>query len=426
MKQRFAGHQVPSATLANARMKSARQPRAADQLHASDPPAHATTTPTRSPQHAGADGRGRPRQHDLNHPEDATRRLLAPRRLVPAQPPSQPARARRVGRWVTATVLALLAGAATLWVWPTAPPDVPAASTQAAPQAPAPAAVAASATLSTAITAPTRPVPLASTAELLGAPAQADWRWWRFKANPAILVLEFPTLTEQGLAMNRLAAMFEKRGVRRDRPLDDGELAGLLQRSGDTTATYYQGHDYPGARLARFFNLASAAATPLNAQEQRLRAVLLGAGVLAVESSAGHVAVGSQAVVSFTGLQADDPSTLADEEVDALRRDAVLRHELSHGEFFTHPAYRAHSLAFWSRVLTTAERKAWRKHLASLDYDPQDEELMANETQAMLMHTPDARAFNAGALGVSEAALASMRARFRAGEPRHGLNPAGR
>jgi hypothetical protein len=44
----------------------------------------------------------------------------------------------------------------------------------------------------------------------------------------------------------------------------------------------------------------------------------------------------------------------------------------------------------------------------------------------MLMHTPDPRAFNAGALGISDAALAAMRTRFRAGEPRHGLAPAGR
>jgi hypothetical protein len=40
--------------------------------------------------------------------------------------------------------------------------------------------------------------------------------------------------------------------------------------------------------------------------------------------------------------------------------------------------------------------------------------------------SPDARGFSAGALGVSDAALASMRQRFRAGEPAHGLGSAGR
>ena len=53
-----------------------------------------------------------------------------------------------------------------------------------------------------------------------------------------------------------------------------------------------------------------------------------------------------------------------------------------------------------------------------------DEELMANETQALLMHTPDGRAFNASNLGISDAALAQLRTRFRAGEPSYSLkNP---
>ena len=43
---------------------------------------------------------------------------------------------------------------------------------------------------------------------------------------------------------------------------------------------------------------------------------------------------------------------------------------------------------------------------------------MVNETQAMLMHTPDERAFGAAALGVSQAELAKMRLRFEPGDPR--------
>ena len=50
-----------------------------------------------------------------------------------------------------------------------------------------------------------------------------------------------------------------------------------------------------------------------------------------------------------------------------------------------------------------------------------DEELMANETQALLMHTPDSRAFNARSLGLGESALEDLRSRFREGEPPHGL-----
>ena len=59
--------------------------------------------------------------------------------------------------------------------------------------------------------------------------------------------------------------------------------------------------------------------------------------------------------------------------------------------------------------------------LKSLDYNAEDEELMANESQAFLMHTPDGRAFSAASVGLSEAALANLRSRFRTGEPPHGL-----
>jgi hypothetical protein len=262
---------------------------------------------------------------------------------------------------------------------------------------------------------------LADIDQMLAAPSSAEWRVWRFKANPAVLVIEFPSLHDQGLAMNRLAAMFEKRHAPRDRLVSDTELAQLLRRSGDSTASFYQGHDYPADKVARFYTLAAAAGSTLNAHELRLRATLLDAGVLAAEGRAGYGARGAQAVVSFSAVQPDDRSTEADETIDPVRRKAVLHHELSHGEYFTNPAYRAHAKAFWSRRLTNGERKAWRDYLASLDYDASDEDLMANETQAMLMHTPDLRGFSAGALGVSDAKLATMRQRFRVGEPAHGL-----
>ena len=104
-----------------------------------------------------------------------------------------------------------------------------------------------------------------------------------------------------------------------------------------------------------------------------------------------------------------------------MRRAAVLRHELSHGEFFTNAAYHAHCMKFWRQVLREGERRLFSAYLKGLDYNPADDELMANETQALLMHTPDARAFNAGNLGLADAALAQFRTRFRAGEPPNGL-----
>jgi len=263
--------------------------------------------------------------------------------------------------------------------------------------------------------------PTATLSELLQRPASDRLRWARFNANPAIVVIEYPTLLEQGLAMNRLAAMFEKRAARRDRVPTEGELAELLRRSGDTTATFYQGHDYPAAKVARFFSLAAAQGATLNAQELQLRSLMLEAELMRPGAAGALQATGDQAVISFTSVQPEDPAIAPDERVDSVRREAVLRHELSHGQFFTNPAYRAHCMKFWRDVLSGGERKMFGAYLKSLDYNPGDEELMANETQALLMHTPDSRAFNAGSLGIGESALAQLRSRFRVGEPTSGL-----
>lgn len=249
--------------------------------------------------------------------------------------------------------------------------------------------------------------------------ALQDWRVARLQGNAAVLVIEFPGLLAQGQAMNRAAALLEKRAASRERVLDDAALAALIRASGDNAATFYLGHDYRAEDLARFFSLAQSQGVALGAAELRLRRLLLDIGMLA-EAGAGAAAAyrasGPGAVVSFSAAQADDPATAPDEGMDEQRRASVLRHELSHGEFFTKPAYRAHSWRFW-RQLSDAERVTWRRYLHGLGYDSADEELMVNEAQALLMHTPDARDFNAAALGVSATALEAQRLRFQLSAP---------
>lgn len=364
----------------------------------------------------------------MSQPDDPTRRLLAPRQRssLGANSPYKPPRR---SAWRFGATLALLAAAAATgkWLWQAASSGAAPASAPLQQQAPpransTPASGPAVVPLTAVAPGPaTASPPLASVSELLQGPASARLRWSRFKENPAIVVIEYPNLREQGLAMNRLAAMFEKRAAHRDRVLTEGELDELMRRSGDTIATFYQGHDYPAAKMARFFSLAEAQRVLLNAQEMQLRSLLVEAGLMKRGASGAFQAVGNQAAVSFTGVQPDDPATAPDELVDSVRREAVLRHELSHGEFFANPAYRAHCMKFWRHVLREPERRMFSAYLKSLDYNPIDEELMANETQALLMHTPDSRAFNAGNLGISESVLAHLRSRFRAGEPAHGL-----
>ncbi len=238
-----------------------------------------------------------------------------------------------------------------------------------------------------------------------------DWRSARLQENPAVLVIEFPSLAAQGLTMNRMAALLEKADAPRDRVLGDGELAALIARGGDTLQTFYQGHDYDGAGLARFYALVQRQGLVLNSDELRLRRLLLDQGLLA-ETPTGLQPQGTQAVITFTATQADDPATPGDETIDTRRRESVLRHEASHGLFYTRAAYRAYCRRFWLEALNDAQRQQFRGFLARMGYDQRDEELMLNETQAFLLHTPDARAFNAQAVGLPEPVLTELRAGF--------------
>ena len=252
-------------------------------------------------------------------------------------------------------------------------------------------------------------------AELLaGSVAPGEWQLARLRGNPQVLVLQFPGLAEQGAAMNRAAAFVEKADAPRDRVLSDAELAKLIARQKDNARTFYLGHDYLADHLARFFSVAAAQHQPLNADEQRLLQLLLDKRVLSRKGEA-YEALGLQAIVTFTATQRDDAATPQDESVDDRRRESVLLHELSHGLYFTSAPYRAHCAQFWRHRLTADERKRFRELLGRMNYDLGNEDLVVNEVQALLMHTPDTRAFGAASLGMTEAQFAALRARFRIG-----------
>jgi hypothetical protein len=252
--------------------------------------------------------------------------------------------------------------------------------------------------------------------ELLAGHAK-DWRVARLRENGRILVIEFPDLAQQGAAANRIAALREKADAPRDRVLSDAELSALIARHGDNAQTFYAGHDYDDAAMAQFFRLAAAQRQPLNPQEERLRRLLVQAGLLgegAQEAASSH----TQALVTFTAVQADDPATPMDETVDKRRRESVLRHEYSHGRFYTSPTYREHCRRFWREALTTLERESMRAYLAQQGYDRGNEDLMINEAQALLMHTPDTRAFDARSVGIPPKKLTALRRQFSQKVPR--------
>lgn len=244
-----------------------------------------------------------------------------------------------------------------------------------------------------------------------------DLAVFRLAENPRILVLDFPSLAEQGRMMNRIAALVEKAGLPRERVLTEAELAAVIAARGETAETFYFGHNYRVRDLARFFALAARDGIPLNDAERRLAAILAATGLAPPGPDGLPEPAGEGAVVTLTAAE-NPPAALPGRlVVDPSVRAAILRHELSHGEFFTNPDFAAHVARWWQERLSADERALFRRFLAEGGYDPANEEVMMNEAMAYLMHTPDPRFFNAAALGVTEAALESMRARFRAGQP---------
>lgn len=302
--------------------------------------------------------------------EDDTLRLPPPRRPGVG-----------IGAWIGVALAVTLAGiGGTAWVVSGGAPPAPATAVVPLPSRPA--------------------IALASEAELAALlPERPMLR--RLAENPRIFVLLFPDLELQGAALNRAAALIEKAGLPRDRLLDPAELAVVIARAGDTPATWFLGHDYRGEDLARVFALAERDRVALSEAELWVRAQL---ALALAEAGPGPLALVS---VAGPGPQ-----------MDAAMRATVLRHEIGHGHYFTIPGFAAHVHAVWQGRFTAAERAAFRDFLGREGYEATNDDLMANETMAYLLFTPDARFFAPAMVGMTEPGVERLRGLLRVGLPR--------
>ena len=250
--------------------------------------------------------------------------------------------------------------------------------------------------------APAAAIPITVATEAQIAAHDSDrLRVFRLADNPLILILDYPTLRQQGLALNRVAAFIEKAALPKDKVLDDDALAAEIARSGETTDSYYYGHDYAAADLTRFFATAERDGVRLNPEEAALRALVRQEGLTDPANRGAIITV----------------ARVGPDSVDAFTRRIILRHELSHGEFFTNPLYAAFARQAWSDILSAEERAAFQRFLVDQNYDAQNIDLLVNEMQAFLMFTPDDRYISPERLGISAEALQALRARFLAAMP---------
>jgi len=226
-----------------------------------------------------------------------------------------------------------------------------------------------------------------------------------FAPDRQIVVIDFPSLTIQGLMLDRVAALVEKAKLPRDRVLNDVELNQAIYDCGDTIESYYYGHDYKAADLQKFYTLADQQGVKLNAQELWLKGLLKQLGWLMPGASG--------AIITLPA--AGGPIT---EEMRAV----ILHHEISHGAFYTIPAYAAYAQQFWTS-LTQADRDAFTNFLGSEGYDTSDTNLMLNETQAYLIFTRDPRFFNGSVVNMTQAQIDTLREGFIANMPNIWLQP---
>jgi len=236
-----------------------------------------------------------------------------------------------------------------------------------------------------------------ATAEQILADQPGGLTVFRLAENPKIVVLDFASLREQGLMLNRVAALIEKAKLPHDRLLSDGELDQAIRASGSTVENFYYGHDYGAPALVRFFALAAQERIKLTPQEAELHRLLRQLGWFSSGASGGLISI---------------PRVGADEHVTRAARAAILHHELSHGEYFSNPAYVAFVHQFWRSMLTAEERSRVRSFLGADGYDTALDDVMENEAQAYLMFTHDPDFFAPGMIGMQPARLLELQRDF--------------
>jgi len=234
-----------------------------------------------------------------------------------------------------------------------------------------------------------------------------------------IYIFDFPSLSEQGLTFNRVGALTERMHHRDAHILGDADLAAFIRSRGKTPQTFAYGNDFLVSELVVFLNLADRGGISLNREERRLIGFLRDRGLIR-EHFGFWQAVQPNAVILSIPQESfgnnDNPP------VNALARHTILTHELAHAEYYTNAQYRDWCRRFWLEILDERQRQAFRNFLTRAGYDPGQEDLMINETQAYLSFTPDPRAFNAGMVGLNEAELERLRQAFRAGAPSWPIN----
>ncbi len=238
---------------------------------------------------------------------------------------------------------------------------------------------------------------------------------YRLADNPRVIVLDMPDIRDQGLMFGRLVLFIERNNAPKTRLMLIPEVQGWLKQTKATLESLTVGNNLRASEFARFFNTARFQAEALTIDERRLYDWLTAWNVLREDPNGVSAVMPEQVVISFP--QASSIAGCNGCSVTQAQREAIAKHELAHAKLATDLPYQHYCEWFWSQGLTPVLREKFTRFLASRGYDPNNRELLANEAQAFLMHTPDPTMFSAQLLGITEAELQAMRNLFESGLP---------
>ena len=238
---------------------------------------------------------------------------------------------------------------------------------------------------------------------------------YRIADNARVIVVDMPDIRDQGLMFGRLVLFIERANAPKSRLMFLPEVQGWLKQNKATIESLTVGNNLRASELARFFNTARFQGEALTPDERQLYDWLLAWNVLQETTHGVTAAAPEHILISFP--QASSVAGCNGCSVTQSQRETIARHELAHAKLATDLVYQHYSEWFWSQALTPMMRERFTKFLQLRGYDPNNRDLLANEAQAFLMHTPDPTMFSAQLLGITEAELQAMRNLFESGLP---------
>lgn len=237
---------------------------------------------------------------------------------------------------------------------------------------------------------------------------------WRLTENPEVMVLDFPSMAQQGRTFNRITQLIEQFSEPYKRVLTMDELQKYFEAIRRNDANFAYGHDVLVSELVLFYNLVDRDKVELFPEELALRDFLIEQNLVRIWRGIYQAVKPDQVLVSVPQTR---ERAEGEPRITPLARRAIMLHELAHGEYYTNVYYARYCRKYWSDILTDNQRDIFSRFLSKYNYNVNRQELLVNEMQAYLMFTPDPQSFSAEKLGITETELHLMRKSFRDGRP---------